>query len=89
MIDRVAEKLAIRPRRPVGDTNYGVAAMLGWLVNEKQIIPHVPVWDKSDHRDDTFMDANQDDINQQTHSFEAEHVGSPSVRRPSLPDRPA
>lgn len=44
MIDRVEEKFAIKPRRLVGDTNYGVAAMLEWLVNEKRIAPHVPVW---------------------------------------------
>lgn len=35
MIDRVEEKFAVKPRRLVGDTNYGVAAMLGWLVDEK------------------------------------------------------
>jgi len=54
MIDRVEEKFAIRPRRLVGDTNYGVAAMLGWLVDQKNIAPHVPVWDKSEHHDGTF-----------------------------------
>jgi hypothetical protein len=51
MIDRVEEKFATKPRRLVGDTNYGVAAMLGWLVDEKRITPHVPVWDKSEHHD--------------------------------------
>jgi hypothetical protein len=54
MIDRVEEKFAIKPRRLVGDTNYDVAAMLGWLVDEKRIAPHVPVWDKSEHHDGTF-----------------------------------
>ena len=54
MIDRVEEKFAIKPQRLVGDTNYGVAAMLGWLVEEKGIAPHVPVWDKSEHHDGTF-----------------------------------
>lgn len=54
MIDRVEEKFAIKPRRLVGDTNYGVAAMLGWLVDEKGIAPHVPVWDKCEHHDGTF-----------------------------------
>jgi hypothetical protein len=28
--------------------------MLGWLVDEKGIAPHVPVWDKSEHHDGTF-----------------------------------
>jgi transposase len=54
MIDRVEEKFAIKPRHLVGDTNYGVAAMLGWLVDEKKISLHVPVWDKSEHHDGTF-----------------------------------
>lgn len=54
MIDRVEEKFAIKPQRLVGDTNYGIAAMLGWLVDEKRIAPHVPVWDKSEHHDGTF-----------------------------------
>ena len=54
MIDRVEHKFAIKPKRLVGDTNYGIAAMLGWLVNEKNIAPHIPVWDKSANSDGTF-----------------------------------
>jgi hypothetical protein len=54
MIDRVEQKFNMKPARLVGDTNYGIAAMLGWLVEEKGIAPHVPVWDKSEHRDGTF-----------------------------------
>lgn len=54
MIDRVEEKFSMKPQRLVGDTNYGIAAMLGWLVDEKGITPHVPVWDKSEHHDGTF-----------------------------------
>jgi hypothetical protein len=53
MIDRVEEKFSIKPHRLVGDTNYGIATM-GWLVDEKGITPHVPVWDKSEHHDGTF-----------------------------------
>jgi transposase len=54
MLERVEEKFAIKPARLVGDTNYGIAAMLGWLVDDKGIAPHVPVWDKSVHHDGTF-----------------------------------
>lgn len=54
MIDRVEERFDILPERLVGDTNYGSAAMLGWLVEEKQIEPHVPVWEKSVRSDGTF-----------------------------------
>jgi transposase len=45
MIDRVEERFDLKPQRLIRDTAYGTAAMLNWLVNEKQIEPHVPVWD--------------------------------------------
>jgi transposase len=54
MIDRVEERFDLKPNRLVGDTNYGSAAMVGWLVEEKQIEPHVPVPDKSERGDGTF-----------------------------------
>ena len=54
MIERVEDRFGIKPARLVGDTNYGSAAMLGWLVDEKHIEPHVPVWDKSNRQDGTF-----------------------------------
>jgi transposase len=54
MIDRVEETFDLKPKRLVGDTNYGSAAMLGWMVDEKQIEPHVPVFDKSERDDGTF-----------------------------------
>lgn len=54
MLERVERQFGMKPDRFVGDTNYGSAAMLGWLVDEKQIEPHVPVWDKSERQDGTF-----------------------------------
>lgn len=54
MLERVEDRFDLKPDRLVGDTNYGSAAMLGWLVGEKQIEPHVPVWDKSARDDGTF-----------------------------------
>jgi hypothetical protein len=54
MIDRVERKFEMKPSRLVDDTNYGIAAMLGWLVEDKAIAPHIPVWDKSEHSDGTF-----------------------------------
>lgn len=35
MIDRVEERFDIKPRRLVGDTAYGTAPLLGWLVEQK------------------------------------------------------
>src|SRR6266404_2486076 len=38
----------------IGDTAYGTAEMLNWLVNERGIEPHIPVFDKSQHTDGPF-----------------------------------
>ncbi len=54
MLERVEEQFGLKPRRLVGDTNYGSAAMLGWLVDDKGIEPHVPVWEKWKRHDGTF-----------------------------------
>ncbi|MFC7519084.1 transposase [Herbaspirillum sp. GCM10030257] len=54
MIDRVEQRLHLKPHRLIGDTAYGAAAMLGWLVKDKEIDPHVPVWDRSQRLDGTF-----------------------------------
>lgn len=44
MVDRVEERFDIKPMHLIGDTAYGTAEMLGWMVDEKAIEPHVPVW---------------------------------------------
>ena len=54
MIERVEDRLGIKPSRLIGDTAYGTGPMLGWLVNDKQIEPHIPVWDKTEREDGTF-----------------------------------
>jgi len=54
MIDRVQERFGLKPKRLVGDTAYGVAPMLGCMVNDKGIAPHVPVWDRSERTDGTL-----------------------------------
>jgi transposase len=54
MIDRVEQHLHLKPNRLIGDTAYGSASMLGWLVQNKGIAPHVPVWDKSERKDQTL-----------------------------------
>jgi transposase len=54
MIERVRERFDLRPSRLIGDMAYGTAELLGWMVNEKAIEPHVPVWDKTQRRDDTL-----------------------------------
>lgn len=54
MIERTEQQEHLRPRKLIGDTGYGAAAMLDWLVNERGIEPHIPVWDKSQRQDGTF-----------------------------------
>jgi len=44
MVDRAEQRFGLKPRRLVGDTAYGTAPMLGWMVDDKHIEPHVPVW---------------------------------------------
>jgi transposase len=54
MIDRVEERFGVKPKRLIGDTAYGTAEMLAWMVEEKGIEPHVPVWEKGERDDGTF-----------------------------------
>ena len=54
MIDRVEERFEMKPTRLIGDMAYGAAELLGWMVNDKAIEPHVPVWDKTQRKDETL-----------------------------------
>jgi hypothetical protein len=54
MIDRVEARFDIKPERLIADMAYGTAPMLAWMVEDKDIEPHVPVWDKTRRDDDTF-----------------------------------
>jgi Transposase DDE domain len=54
MIDRVQDQFGLYPERVAADAAYGSAEMLGWLVHERGIEPHIPVFDKSQRSDGTF-----------------------------------
>src|SRR6202521_4153019 len=54
MIERTARNFTLHPARLLGDSAYGSAEMLGWLVHEHGIEPHVTVFDKSARKDGTF-----------------------------------
>jgi transposase len=54
MIERTEARFDLKPKRLAADTAYGTGAFLGWLVKEKRITPHIPVWDKSQRDDGTF-----------------------------------
>lgn len=54
MIERTMDRFGLYPESLAGDTAYGTADMLGWLVYEHGIEPHIPVFDKSKRDDGTF-----------------------------------
>ena len=57
MIDRTERCFALRPKRLAADTAYGTGKFLGWLVNDKGITPHIPVWERSARADGVFSRA--------------------------------
>jgi transposase len=54
MIERTQERFGLWPERLAADGGYGDARNLSWLVEDKGIEPHIPVFDKSARRDGTF-----------------------------------
>jgi transposase len=54
MIERVKDRLGLETKKLIGDTAYGTAEFLGWMVNEAGIEPHVPVWDRGEGKDGHF-----------------------------------
>jgi Transposase DDE domain len=54
MIERSTGCFDFYPARLIGDSAYGSAEMLNWLVHERGIEPHIPVFDKSKRTDGTF-----------------------------------
>jgi hypothetical protein len=55
MIERTEERFGLYPERLAADTAYGSADNLAWLVHERGIEPHIPVFDHSDRRTDSFQ----------------------------------
>src|SRR6266852_2795499 len=54
MIERSLESFDLYPTRLIGDTASGSAESLNWLVHDRGIEPHIPVFDKSQRTDGTF-----------------------------------
>ena len=54
MIRRVRDRFDLYPEILTADTAYGSADMLGWLVEDEGIEPHIPVFDKSERKDGAF-----------------------------------
>jgi len=66
MLDRTAERFGLTPQSLAADSAYGSAENLAWLVKQRGIAPHIPVFDKSNRTDGTLsrsdfiFDAGQD-----------------------------
>jgi len=56
MVDRVGRRFDLRPQRLAVTRLTAPVRLLKWLV-DRNITPHVPVWDKSARPDGTFSRA--------------------------------
>ena len=54
MIERLKDRFGLETKKLIGDTAYGTAEFLDWMVNEANIEPHVPVWDRGNEKEDCF-----------------------------------
>ena len=55
MIDRTQERFGIWPQRLAAATGYGDAANIAWLVHERGIEPHIPIFDHARRRTGSFQ----------------------------------
>lgn len=53
MINRTAETFGLKLKRLAADTAYGTGKLLAWLL-EKDITPHIPVWERYERTDGMF-----------------------------------
>ena len=57
MLERTEDRFGLKPDYLTADSAYGSAESLVWLVKQKKITPHIPVFDKSTRTDGTFSRA--------------------------------
>jgi len=57
MLDRTEERFGIKPDWIAADTAYGSADNLVWLTLKREILPFIPVFDKSKRKDGTWSRA--------------------------------
>jgi hypothetical protein len=55
MIERTEECFGLKPDWIAADTAYGGANNLVWLTTKRKILPFIPVFDKGDRKDGTFL----------------------------------
>jgi hypothetical protein len=57
MFERTEDRFGLKPDYLTADSAYGSAENLAWLVKQKKITPHIPVFDNSTRTDGTFSRA--------------------------------
>ena len=57
MIERIQDRFDLYPARLAAESAYGSAENLAWLVHDRGIEPHIPVFDKSERQDGTLSRA--------------------------------
>jgi transposase len=57
MLERTEDRFGLKPDYLTADSAYGSAESLAWLIKQKKITPHIPVFDKSTRTDGTFSRA--------------------------------
>jgi transposase len=57
MRERTEDRFGLKPNYLTADSAYGSADSLAWLVKQKKIAPHIPVFDKSTRTNGTFSRA--------------------------------
>jgi hypothetical protein len=57
MLERTEDRFGVKPDYLTADSAYGSAENLAWVVKQKKITPHIPVFDKSTRTDGTFSRA--------------------------------
>ena len=89
MIERVEQRFGLKPERLIGDTAYGAAPMLAWLVDDKGIEPHVPVWDKTQRKDGTLSSTDFVGMSRPTSTAVRRATAAQPVARVQQPARPS
>jgi transposase len=97
MLDRTHERFGFWPERLAADTGYGSAENLAWLVHERGIEPHIPVFEKGarddgifdrrdfafDHKGDAYICPGGKDLKRyrRTYSTPRDYVGEDGMMR--------
>jgi len=91
MIERVEERFDLKPERLILDMAYGNAELLGWMVNDKGIAPHVPVGTRPNVTTERYRAATSNGMNRPTNTAVrkasrcAANGGSSSARERASP----